>query len=101
DLGMRRGTAGFDGERRAKLQRPERQVVPMAAEVAHRAVAKVPPAIPFRTWKIDFVKRPLRRRTQPQVPIETFGNWHRLLGSLNGENDVLVPLRSFLALPAP
>ena len=47
DLGVRRGAEGLDRPRGVELQRPERQVVPVAAEVAHGAVAEIPPSVPL------------------------------------------------------
>src|SRR5437868_2974327 len=65
DFGMRIGTERFDRLRRVELEGPERQIVPMATEVGHRAVSKIPPAIPFRAGKIDLVEWPGRRGTEP------------------------------------
>ena len=75
-----------------QLQRPERQVVPVAAEVAHGAVAEIPPAIPFRPGDVDGVERPLRRRAEPQFPVEPGRDRLRLLRALGDVDDVLVAL---------
>ena len=58
------------GQRGLELQGPERQVVPVAAEVAHRAVAEIPPAIPLRPGEVDVVERPGRGGAEPEVPVE-------------------------------
>src|SRR2546425_8352271 len=50
---MQRRPARLDAQRGLKFQRPERQVVPMRAEVAHRAITEIPPAIPLRPGVID------------------------------------------------
>ena len=70
DFRMRRRPAGFDGERMTKLKSPEGEVVPVAAQIAHGAAAEIPPAIPFRSGKIDVVKRALGCRTEPQIPMQ-------------------------------
>ena len=55
DLRMRRRAVAFDGQRMIELQGPERQVVRVAAQIAHRAVGKAPVAIPARAGEIDVV----------------------------------------------
>ena len=74
DLRVRRRAERLDGPRRLELQRPERQVVPVAAQVAHGAVAEVPPAVPFRPGEVDLVERPGRRGAEPEVPVEPGGD---------------------------
>src|SRR5439155_7726533 len=101
DLGVWRWPARFDRKRRLELESPERQVVPMAAEVAHGAVAEIPPAIPFRTGYVDRMKRPGRRGAEPEVPVEAGGHWLRLLGPFTERDDVLIFRRRLGALPAP
>ena len=46
----------------------------MAPQIAHGAVAEIPPAVPFRTGKVDAMKRPLGRGSEPQVPIQSGRN---------------------------
>ena len=67
-------TAGLDGPRSIEFQRPEGQVDPMAAQIGHRAVAEIPPAIPFGPGEIDFVERSIGRGAKPQVPVEVGGD---------------------------
>ena len=99
---MRRRAAGLDGGGRVQLQRPEGQVDPVAAEVAHRAVAEIPPAIPLGPGQVDVVERPRRRRTEPQVPVDAGGNGVHGLGAVLHEHDVLELLGLGLGgVPAP
>src|SRR5262249_30993638 len=84
-----------------QLQRPERQVVPVAAEIAHRAAAEIPPAIPFRTGEVDRMERPRRCRAQPEIPVETRRNRLLFLRTFGDVDNVLVLVRSLLALQAP
>src|SRR5262245_975510 len=88
DLGVRRGAGGFDRQRAIELERPKWQVHPMASEVRHRAVAEVPPAVPFRPGQIDFIERALRRGAQPQVPIQTGGYWRTVRRAVLDEDYV-------------
>ena len=76
DLGMGRRTEGLDGEWRLQLQRPERQVVPVRSEVAHGAVAEIPPAVPFRSREVDLIVGPVRCSADPQVPVQSLRNRH-------------------------
>src|SRR6185369_6729165 len=101
DFRMRRWTAGFHGEGRLQFEGPEREIVPVAAEIAHRAIAKVPPAIPFRSGEINRVEWPGRCRTKPEFPIQSFGHGLRFLGALDHPDDVLVTFGVRLALPTP
>ena len=73
----------------------------MAAQVAHRAVAEVPPAVPLGPGEVDLVERPLRRGAEPQVPVEERRRVHRLLRAFGDVDDVLVALGGLLALQAP
>src|SRR5262245_30009024 len=97
DLGVRRGAGGFDRQRAIELERPEWEVHPMASEVRHRAVAEVPPAIPFRPGQIDFIERALRRGAQPQVPIQTGGYGRAVRRAVLDEDYVAGRLRLFFA----
>ena len=85
---MRRRPAGFNRRRRLQLERPERQIDPVAAEIAHRPVAEIPPAIPLGPWHIDLVERPRRRRAKPQIPLETRRNGVRRRRPVLHEHDV-------------
>src|SRR6266481_3643484 len=98
---MRIGAERFNRLGGIELEGPKRQVVPVAAEVGHRAVAKIPPAIPLRPRKIDFMEWAGRRGAEPQIPIEIAGRLLPFSGSLGDINDVLVFRRVLLALPAP
>src|SRR5438132_14293301 len=73
----------------------------MTPQIAHGAVAKIPPAIPFRPGKIDGMKWPRRRRPKPKIPVKPSGHWLRFLLPFRHPHDVAVPLRIGLALPAP
>ncbi len=61
----------------------------MAAEVAHRPVAEVPPAVPLRARHVDVVERAVGSGAEPQVPVQPGG--HRVDGgrTVLHEDDVL------------
>src|SRR6185295_7449171 len=80
----------FDGLRRVQLEGPEGEVVPVAAQVAHRARTEVPPAVPLGTGEVDRVEGPHRRGADPEVPVEVGGNRHLFLGPFHGADDVVV-----------
>ncbi len=102
DLGMRRRAARLDGGGRAQLQRPEGQVDPVAAQVAHRPVAEVPPAVPLRSGQVDVAVRAGGSRPEPQVPVDAGGNGVGRGRAVLHEHDVLVLGRLGLArVPAP
>ena len=101
DLGMRRRAAGLHGERRFEFERPERQVVPVGAQVAHRAVAEIPPAIPFGARDVDRVKRPFGRGPEPQVPVQAGGDRLALAGPIGDIDNVMVASCVFPALQSP
>src|ERR1043165_8463585 len=73
----------------------------MASQVAHGAVAEIPPAIPFRSWKIDVVERPLRRRPEPEVPIQSRRNWISLLRPIQHIDNIFISRGVFRTLPSP
>src|SRR6476646_10624498 len=98
---MRIGTERLDRLRRIELEGPKRQVVPVAAEVRHRSIAKIPPAIPLRSRKIDLVERPGGCGAKPEVPIEIARWFVRFGGPLGDIDDVFVLRGILLALPAP
>ena len=97
------GTIGgcFDGERRSQIERIEGEIVAVAAEIAHRAVAEIPPAIPLGPGHVDGVERSRRGGAEPQVPIETGRHRIGLFRALRDDDNVLVPHRRFAALNAP
>ena len=101
DFRVRRRTGGFDGQRGLQLQGPKRQVVPMAAQIAHGAVAKIPPTIPFGTREINRVERPLGSWPEPEIPIESGGHWLGLDGPRGDPHEVVMALRVRFALPTP
>ncbi len=101
DFRMRRRAARLDYLRGIELQGPERQVDPVGAEVGHGAAAEVPPAIPFRTRHVHAVEGPARRRSEPQLPVQSTRHRHLLFRPFGGPHDVAVLLRFFLALPTP
>ena len=53
-----------------------RHVVVVTAEIAHRPISKIPPAIPARTGEVRFVIRPFGRRAEPQVEMVRRRNRH-------------------------
>src|SRR5262249_10648935 len=69
-----------------ELERPKWQIVPMAAEVRHRPVTKIPPTIPARAGEIGFVEGPMRRWTDPQIPVEVAGRSLGFSGPLGTEH---------------
>ena len=98
---MGRWAAGFDGERVFEFEGPEGKVVPVAAEVAHGAVAEIPPAVPLGAGVVDFVEGAHGRGADPEVPVEAFRNGHGFFGAFGDEDAIAVLLGVFLALPAP
>ena len=102
DLRVRRAIGDrLHGERRSDVQGVKREIVPMAAEIAHRAVAEIPPAIPLRSGDVHRMKRPRGRGAEPQIPVQSRRHRHRFFRPLRDEHDVLVPRRRFLGLKAP
>src|SRR3954466_13054922 len=73
----------------------------MASQIAHRSIAEVPPAIPFRSRKIYGVEGPLRCRAKPQIPIQELGWWLGFGGPLDDPNKILMTFGVRLALPTP
>src|SRR3954447_2973044 len=98
---MGRRAAAFDCERCLKFERPERQVIPVTAEIAHCSVAEIPPAIPFWARKINTVIRPLWRRSEPKIPIQPRRDRLRFCRAFSDPHDVLETFGGFLALSAP
>ena len=63
----------------------------MAAQVAHGAVAEVPPAVPLRAGEVDLVERPRGRGAEPEVPVEARrGSATASVGPLADGDDVAV-----------
>ena len=98
---VRRRPPRLDGFRGIELERPEGEIVEVAAEVGHGAVAEVPPAIPLRPGEIDGVKRPMRRRADPKIPVEVCRWRLGFLWSFERPDDVAVALGCLLTLPTP
>ena len=69
-LGEERRRLGLDAGGLAELQRPERRVHRVAGDVAQRPGPVVPPAAPAERVVRRMV-RPVRRRTQEEIPVET------------------------------
>ena len=63
------GALGLDRDRVAQVEGHERHVAGVAGHVAQRAGAEVPPAAPGERM-IAVAVRPLRRRAEPDVPVE-------------------------------
>ena len=101
-LRLRRRAGSLDRQRCIELQCPKRQIDPMAAQIRHRAVAEIPPAIPLRSREVDIVERPLGRRAEPQIPVQP--RWDRIGclsdAGLHGD-DVAVLLGFCCRLPTP
>ncbi len=83
----------FDRQRLLDVQHRVRHVVVVAAEVAHRAVADVPPAVPPRPGEIRLVVRPRRRRTEPQIEVVGCRNRHLFLEPFDDLDAVVEPVR--------
>ena len=58
DLRMRQRAVAFDCLRMIELQRPERQVIRVAAEVTHRPVGETPVTIPAADTPVTPVNTP-------------------------------------------
>jgi len=102
DFRMWRRAECFDGQRGFQLQRPERQVVPMAAEIAHGAVAEIPPAIPTRSGEIGMAKRTIWRGPEPKIPVELRRNGFAFGGAFKGPEAIaLIALGFFFGLSTP
>ena len=65
--------------RRAQLERPDRMVDDVAAHVAHRAGAEIPPAAPIHRG-ISRMIGPLADRAEPEVPVERRRDRRRVRG---------------------
>src|SRR5262245_24795312 len=98
---MDRRAGGFDGEGGLKLEGPERQIVPVAAGVRHRAAPKIPPAIPLRPGEIDVVVGAIRRGPEPEVPVEAARNGVRFRRAVLDTDDVAVFRGIGFTLEAP
>ena len=66
---MHRRAFGLDGKRRAKVQRPMRQVHEVTAEVRQRAAAKRPPLAPVTVQVLRVITHK-RRRAEPEIVVE-------------------------------
>ena len=98
---MRRRAFGLDRAGDWQLERPERQVVPVAAEVGHRPVAEIPPAVPSWAGQIDLVERAVWRRAEPQVPVQSRRHRRGFGWPLLDETMSRWRSRFLFALPAP
>ena len=58
DFRMRMWAEGLDRAPVPGAESPEWQIIPVASQVAHGAITKVPPSIPLGTGEVDFVERP-------------------------------------------
>src|ERR1035438_4582398 len=101
DLRMRRRSAGFGSQWSLELECPKWKVIPVAAQIAHGAVSKIPPAIPLWSWEVDRVEWPLRGGAKPQVPVKFRGNGLRLARPLGHPNDIVMPFGVLFILPTP
>jgi len=62
-------------------ERPEREVHVMAAKVAERPAAEVPPSSPL-AGQVARMVRPMRRRAEPQVPVQVLRHGRGLCRAL-------------------
>ncbi len=76
-----------------QVQHRERHVVVVAAEVAHRAIAEVPPAVPPGAGEVRRMERPRRRGAEPQVPVDVRRNRHLFLEPIDDLDAVVEPVR--------
>ena len=76
-----------------EVQHRVRHVVVVAAEVAHRAVAEIPPAVPPGAGEVRRVERPRRRGAEPQIPVDVRRNRHLLLEPVDDLDAVVEPVR--------
>src|SRR5262249_42036701 len=74
--------AGFDAGWRFEFEDSEEGVKTVATHIAKSAAAEISPAAP-RKGKIDVIVRTLGRWTQPEIPVEPFGNGIIYPGALN------------------
>src|SRR5207248_5942533 len=80
----RRRAVGFDGKWMAQLERPKGHVVPMAAQVRQSATTEIPIFVPlWAAADITGMKRARRCWTEPQVPMQIFGDRFRILGPVS------------------
>jgi hypothetical protein len=102
NIEMRFRTAGLDRQRCFEFQSPARQVDKVAAEVRHRAVSKIPPAVPFWTGEIIIVEWAGRCRAQPKIPIEALRYRVRFLWCANHDEAIFGFAGSLLTFaPSP
>src|SRR5262249_59761683 len=80
---------GFDACGRLEFEDAEESVKTVAAHIAKRAATEVGPAAP-RKGKIDVIVRTLGGWTQPEIPVEPFGDGIIYFGTL----DALRPERA-------
>ena len=83
----------FDRQRLPDVEHGERHVVVVAAEIAHRAVAEIPPAVPARAGKIRLVERPRRRGAEPQIEVLGRRDRHLLLEPVDDLDAVVEAVR--------
>src|SRR5262245_753310 len=74
NLGVGRWSERLHRPWRLELECPERQINPVASQVAHRPIGEIPPTIPLWPWEIDFVEWAGRGRSEPELPVEASRN---------------------------
>src|SRR5205807_973990 len=95
---------GLNAGRRAQLERAKDRVHGVAADVAERTGAEIPPAAPYKR-QINRVKGTHRGRADPQIPIERRGYRRRILWPGDTLRPVLIeesprgPVRPNVRLP--
>ena len=84
---------GLDRQRVTHVEHLEHDVVVVAAQIAHRAVAKVPPPIPARSRKVRRMERPHGRGPNPQIPVDVRRDGHLFRESVGDLDAVVEPVR--------
>ena len=93
--------AGLDGFWGIEFEGPEGEIIPVGAEVAHRATAEVPPAVPFGAGDVDFVEGSGGGGAEKEIPVEVCGRGFGFGGAFGDEDDVAVAFGGFFGLEAP
>ena len=73
---------GLDSQGGLQLQSTPDRIYTVAADITQSTGSEIPPAAPFER-RIGRMIWPLRRRAEPQVPIQRIRHSRRILGSSN------------------
>ena len=74
----------LDGQRCIQFKCPPGKIISMTTQIRHGTVPKIPPAIPFRSRKIDIVEGTVGSGPDPQVPIQKLRHGMLFLGGVVG-----------------